>query len=41
MSGKALKHAEDMGVNNIFVSLSHSRDCAVAVVIFEGGGEEE
>ena len=37
LSGNALKHAEEMGVNNIFVSLSHSRDYAVASVIFEGG----
>jgi holo-[acyl-carrier protein] synthase len=40
LSGEALKHAEEMGVNNIFVSLSHSRNCAVASVIFEGRREE-
>jgi holo-[acyl-carrier protein] synthase len=40
LSGEALKHAEEMGVNNIFVSLSHSRDYAVASVIFEGRREE-
>ncbi len=40
LSGVAMKHAEELGINNIFVSLSHSRNCAVASVIFEGGREE-
>jgi holo-[acyl-carrier protein] synthase len=36
LSGKALELSKEMEVNNIFLSLSHSKNCAVANVMFEG-----
>jgi len=36
LTGKALKLSKEMGVENIFLSLSHSRNSSVANVIFEG-----
>ena len=36
LSGKALERAEELGVTDIHVSLTHDADRAVAVVIMEG-----
>lgn len=36
LTGKALKLSKEIGVENIFLSLSHSKCYAVANVIFEG-----
>jgi holo-[acyl-carrier protein] synthase len=36
LSGKALEISKNMGVQNIYLSLSHSKCSAIANVIFEG-----
>ena len=41
LCGKALELSKNMGVENIFVSLSHNRNSAVASVIFEGDRRPE
>lgn len=35
--GRALKRSQDLGVENINLSLSHSKDYAIAMVVLEGG----
>lgn len=41
LSGKAKEKAESRGIQRFHVSLSHSRDCAAAVVIAEADCSEE
>ena len=36
LRGTALEQAESKGMTSVFVSVSHSRTCAIAVVIIEG-----
>mgnify|MGYP002768050776 CR=1 FL=1 len=36
LSGRALKLAEDLQVKKIHLSISHSKECAMAMVILEG-----
>lgn len=40
-SGAAKARAEKMGIENARLSLSHSRDLAMAVVVVEGGTERD
>lgn len=40
LTGNALKQAESLGGKSIHVSLSHSKDYAVAMVILEGGASD-
>lgn len=36
LSGRALALAQDMGVEKIHLSLSHSKECAMAMAVLEG-----
>jgi len=36
VKGKAREFAEEMGVRSVYVSLSHTQECGMAVVILEG-----
>ena len=36
LKGEALKHSRNLGVQRFHLSLSHSENCAVAMVILEG-----
>jgi holo-[acyl-carrier protein] synthase len=39
LRGEMKKRAEDMGISEVWASLSHEREFAVATVLLSGGGE--